>query len=155
MKSRGSVFSTLATSSKRASPIAQVHVSDRGHFGFTRLTAKRHGLAALGYVTDARTLGNVLNQFLADPGAPLETPEAWQEALMGVKRTYTFWKARRLTFLNKMDPGRVNDIDFYLRKGLQQLQPRSSRSVRAAALQQPLALAGHGAPVAALWRGVW
>jgi len=50
----------------RASPIAQVHVSDRGHFGFTRLMAKRHGLAALGYVTDARTLGNVLNQFLAD-----------------------------------------------------------------------------------------
>jgi len=48
----------------QAAPIAQVHVSDRGHFGFTRLSAEQHGLAALGYVTDARTLGTVLNQVL-------------------------------------------------------------------------------------------
>lgn len=33
-----------------ATPIAQIHVSHQGHFGRTRMDAKDHGLAALGYV---------------------------------------------------------------------------------------------------------
>ena len=52
-----------------AAPIASVHVSDRGHFGFTRLEAARFELDALGYVVDARTLGNVLTDVLANTGA--------------------------------------------------------------------------------------
>jgi len=41
-------------------PIHTIHVSDRGHFGFTRLQREQEGVAALGYVAAARVLGKVL-----------------------------------------------------------------------------------------------
>lgn len=41
---------------KFAAPITNIHVSDRGHFGKTRLCAKDYGVAALGYVVTARIL---------------------------------------------------------------------------------------------------
>jgi 2-octaprenyl-6-methoxyphenol hydroxylase len=41
-------------------PIQDIHVSDRGHFGFTRLSARDEGVPALGYVVTARELGHVL-----------------------------------------------------------------------------------------------
>jgi 2-octaprenyl-6-methoxyphenol hydroxylase len=40
-----------------AEPIRQVHVSDRGHFGFTRLDLDDAGVDALGYVAPARAIG--------------------------------------------------------------------------------------------------
>ncbi len=40
--------------------IKQVHVSDKGHFGVTRLDHKEEGVPALGYVVDNYLLGNVL-----------------------------------------------------------------------------------------------
>jgi 2-octaprenyl-6-methoxyphenol hydroxylase len=40
-----------------AAPIHQVHISDRGHFGFSRLDRAELGVEALGYVVPARTLG--------------------------------------------------------------------------------------------------
>ncbi len=43
-----------------ATPMMRVHVSDRGHFGFTRLDAESAGLPALGYVVVARRLGQAL-----------------------------------------------------------------------------------------------
>jgi 2-octaprenyl-6-methoxyphenol hydroxylase len=43
-----------------AEPIRRVHVSDRGHFGFTHLDAADEGAAALGYVVTARDLGAAL-----------------------------------------------------------------------------------------------
>ncbi len=43
-------------------PIHTIHASDRGHFGFTRLTREQEGVAALGYVASARILSNVLLQ---------------------------------------------------------------------------------------------
>ena len=43
-----------------AEPIAEIHVSDRGHFGATRLYAKDEGVPALGQVVTARELGRVL-----------------------------------------------------------------------------------------------
>jgi 2-octaprenyl-6-methoxyphenol hydroxylase len=43
-----------------AEPIREIHVSDRGHFGFTRLSAQEEGLPALGYVATARQLGQTL-----------------------------------------------------------------------------------------------
>ncbi|MGB0732654.1 MAG: 2-octaprenyl-6-methoxyphenyl hydroxylase [Pontibacterium sp.] len=42
------------------SPIKTIHVSDRGHFGATRLHANDEGVDALGYVTENRWLGEVL-----------------------------------------------------------------------------------------------
>jgi len=43
-----------------AEPIRDIHVSDRGHFGFTRLNATEEGVPALGHVVTARELGHVL-----------------------------------------------------------------------------------------------
>ena len=45
---------------KQVTPIAQIHVSDRGRFGFTRLRHEEAGVAALGYIATARLLGAVL-----------------------------------------------------------------------------------------------
>jgi len=41
-------------------PIHTIHVSDRGHFGFTRLRREQQGVPALGYVATARVLGKTL-----------------------------------------------------------------------------------------------
>lgn len=48
-----------------AEPIRQVHVSDRGRFGFTRLDHREEGVAALGYVAPARWLGQAIQGGLA------------------------------------------------------------------------------------------
>lgn len=48
-----------------ATPIEQIHVSDRGHFGATRLRAGAYGFDALGYVAESRTLGRVFAATLA------------------------------------------------------------------------------------------
>ena len=46
-------------------PIHQIHVSDRGRFGFARLDRAEEGVPALGYVALARDLGAVLAEQLA------------------------------------------------------------------------------------------
>ncbi len=43
-----------------AEPICEIHVSERGRFGFTHLLAKEECVSALGYVATARELGRVL-----------------------------------------------------------------------------------------------
>ena len=43
-----------------AEPIADIHVSDRGHFGFSHLSASEENVPALGYVVTARRLGHSL-----------------------------------------------------------------------------------------------
>ncbi|MGD2119995.1 MAG: 2-octaprenyl-6-methoxyphenyl hydroxylase [Chromatiales bacterium] len=43
-----------------AEAIKQIHVSDRGHFGFARLDQAEENVAALGYVVTARDLGQAL-----------------------------------------------------------------------------------------------
>lgn len=45
-----------------ATPIEKIHVSDRGHFGFTRLDCAEEGVAALGYVVIGRELGVTLTE---------------------------------------------------------------------------------------------
>ena len=71
--------------SERATPITQIHVSDKGRFGSTRLHAAEHNVEALGYVVENRWLGHTLYaQLLADAGedAALEllTPATVQAA---------------------------------------------------------------------------
>lgn len=46
--------------------IGDIHVSDRGHFGATRLHSREMGVEALGYVAENRHLGRVLQQALRD-----------------------------------------------------------------------------------------
>jgi 2-octaprenyl-6-methoxyphenol hydroxylase len=45
-------------------PIRRIHVSDRGHFGFARMSAEDHGVDALGYVISAMELGEALRAAL-------------------------------------------------------------------------------------------
>ena len=43
-----------------ATPIAKIHVSDQGHFGFARIDAAEQGMKALGHVVPNRALGAAL-----------------------------------------------------------------------------------------------
>jgi 2-octaprenyl-6-methoxyphenol hydroxylase len=43
-----------------ATPIARIHISNRGHFGITRLSAEDAGTSALGYVAESRLMGQAL-----------------------------------------------------------------------------------------------
>jgi 2-octaprenyl-6-methoxyphenol hydroxylase len=43
-----------------ATPIAKIHVSDQGRFGFARIDASEQGLGAMGYVLPNRALGSAL-----------------------------------------------------------------------------------------------
>jgi 2-octaprenyl-6-methoxyphenol hydroxylase len=45
---------------RAATPIAKIHVSDQGRFGFARLDAAQQGLRAMGYVLPNRALGAAL-----------------------------------------------------------------------------------------------
>lgn len=47
-----------------ATPIRAIHVSDRGHFGFTRLKASDYGVDALGYVCEAGVIGDAMGRAL-------------------------------------------------------------------------------------------
>jgi 2-octaprenyl-6-methoxyphenol hydroxylase len=48
-----------------ATPIASIHVSDKGRFGFSHIDAQEQGVEALGYVVINRVLGGVLKSTLA------------------------------------------------------------------------------------------
>jgi 2-octaprenyl-6-methoxyphenol hydroxylase len=48
--------------SRRAEPIKQIHVSDRGRFSTARLSAMEEGVPALGYVVENAWLGQCLWQ---------------------------------------------------------------------------------------------
>lgn len=50
---------------ERVTPIKRVHVSDRGHFGITRMSHEEMNVEALGYVIENRWLGSVLHAELA------------------------------------------------------------------------------------------
>ena len=47
-----------------AGAIERIHISDRGHFGKTRLDCRDAGTEALGYVVPTRSLGNALHRRL-------------------------------------------------------------------------------------------
>jgi len=66
-----------------ATPIHRIHVSDRGHCGFTRMDRAGEGLDALGYVVPARVLTRVLGEVLRQPGAvDLYCPAALSELVI-------------------------------------------------------------------------
>ncbi len=48
-----------------ATPIHQIHVSDRGHFGTAHMDRADEGLPAIGYVVPARAIGRVLEDAVA------------------------------------------------------------------------------------------
>ena len=54
--------------SERVCAIEHIHVSDRGHFGTTRLHAAEESVAALGYVVENHWIGRVLLSHLQQQG---------------------------------------------------------------------------------------
>lgn len=58
-----------AIESHGVTPIKNIHISDRGHWGKTRLTACEFGMPALGYTAPARVIGLSLIQRIADTHA--------------------------------------------------------------------------------------
>ncbi|KKK99340.1 hypothetical protein LCGC14_2633740, partial [marine sediment metagenome] len=64
-----------STLSPRLAEIKEVHVSDRGHIGNTRLHAAEQNLPALGYVVENQWLGSVLMEALQQaPGIEVIAP---------------------------------------------------------------------------------
>jgi len=57
-----------------ATPIAKIHVSDQGRFGFARIDASEQGLAAMGYVVPNRALGSALWSRLPGEGMKIFCP---------------------------------------------------------------------------------
>lgn len=52
--------------SKSVTPILEIQVSDKGHFGSARITSAEQGVEALGYVVENHDLGVCLNAQLCD-----------------------------------------------------------------------------------------
>lgn len=70
----------------RTTAINQIHISDKGHFGFTRLDAKQQGVPALGHVVAARELGTTLLQRLHDcEDVSIIAPATLQDFVSGNK----------------------------------------------------------------------
>ncbi|MEJ2346828.1 MAG: 2-octaprenyl-6-methoxyphenyl hydroxylase [Gammaproteobacteria bacterium] len=64
--------------------IRRIHISDRGHFGATRLDAAEEGVDALGYVVETRVLGRVLQEALARaPNVELVCPASVEDLRVG------------------------------------------------------------------------
>lgn len=49
---------------REVTPITNIHISDRGHFGATHLDSRNSGAEALGYVVESRALGAVIAERL-------------------------------------------------------------------------------------------
>jgi 2-octaprenyl-6-methoxyphenol hydroxylase len=90
------------TVAPQTTSIHSIHVSDKGHFGFTRLDRDEEGVPALGYTVPARALGRVFADYLDGSGeidmlcpAHLESVDEGLESLSvtlvenGRKRTVT------------------------------------------------------------------
>ncbi|MDQ7089385.1 MAG: 2-octaprenyl-6-methoxyphenyl hydroxylase [Methylococcales bacterium] len=52
----------------KATPIKKIHISDKGHFGKTRLSAEKQGVDALGYVIAARDLETPIAEMVKESG---------------------------------------------------------------------------------------
>ena len=57
-----------------ANPIDSIHVSDRGHFGATRLNAKQQKVPALGYLIEACNYNRVLTDYLRESDVRVMQP---------------------------------------------------------------------------------
>ena len=60
--------------SHAATAIKHIHISDRGHFGKTRLSAEKENVDALGYVISARDLEGHISQLVDDAGIEVISP---------------------------------------------------------------------------------
>jgi 2-octaprenyl-6-methoxyphenol hydroxylase len=60
--------------SHKATPIKHIHISDRGHFGKTRLSAQKEQVEALGYVITARDIETHVANLVVEAGITFIAP---------------------------------------------------------------------------------
>ncbi|MGM0594415.1 MAG: 2-octaprenyl-6-methoxyphenyl hydroxylase [Pseudomonadota bacterium] len=73
-----------AMEAQTVTPIRTIKVSDRGHFGATRMRAAEEGVEALGYVAEAAVIGRVLAGELAElPEVELFCPATLEDIHIG------------------------------------------------------------------------
>ena len=72
--------------SRRAEPIKQIHVSDRGRFSTARLSAMEEGVPAIGYVVENAWLGQCLWQGIRTWSVGVARPKsrAWSRCPMAI-----------------------------------------------------------------------
>ncbi|MBB71179.1 MAG: 2-octaprenyl-6-methoxyphenyl hydroxylase [Legionellales bacterium] len=61
-------------------PMEHIHVSDKGHFGFTRLHARDYHVPALGYVIEIQRLGKLLYETLEQTDVTRFCPATLEQA---------------------------------------------------------------------------
>ena len=67
-----------------STPIADIHVSDKGRFGFSHIDAEEQGVEALGYVVINRVLGAVLqSRLLLTSGVDVKCPARIESIELG------------------------------------------------------------------------
>jgi 2-octaprenyl-6-methoxyphenol hydroxylase len=67
-----------------STPIADIHVSDKGRFGFSHIDAEEQGVEALGYVVINRVLGAVLqSRLLRTSGVDVQCPARIESIELG------------------------------------------------------------------------
>jgi 2-octaprenyl-6-methoxyphenol hydroxylase len=76
-----------------AEPIRHIHVSDRGHFGVTRLDADDEGVEALGYVAPARSIGQAIERCVAKVDPAGDRCDLLRPArVLGLRRNRDAWR---------------------------------------------------------------
>jgi 2-octaprenyl-6-methoxyphenol hydroxylase len=71
-----------------ATAIKQIHISDRGHFGKTRLSAQKERVEALGYVITARDIEKHVADLVAESGIELIAPARVVGLMSGDNEVY-------------------------------------------------------------------
>ena len=78
--------------SHAATAIKQIHISDRGHFGKTRLSAQKENVDALGYVITARNIETYVANQAAEAGIELISPARVVGLMSGDNEVYVSLK---------------------------------------------------------------
>jgi 2-octaprenyl-6-methoxyphenol hydroxylase len=74
--------------SHAATAIKQIHISDRGHFGKTRLSAQKENVDALGYVITARNIETYVAKQASESGIELISPARVVGLMSGDNEVY-------------------------------------------------------------------
>lgn len=83
---------------KSATAIKDIHISDRGHFGKVRLSAKKQGVEALGYVISARVIENCVAHMVKNTGVELISPARVVGLMSGPESVNVNLKQQQKTF---------------------------------------------------------
>ncbi len=78
--------------SHAATPIKHIHISDRGHFGKTRLSAEKEKITALGYVITARELENHISRLVDEASIEVISPARVVGLMSGDKQIHVTLK---------------------------------------------------------------